>query len=55
VKRLFRRRKRLDPLPESEEREARKYTREYAEEQGSLRAIFKKIGRENLDGPFKRD
>jgi hypothetical protein len=25
-----------------------------AEDQGSIRAIFKKMGRTNLDGPFKR-
>ena len=51
----LRRRKPLEPLPEVEEREADKHARKYAEEQGSIRAIFKKIGRENLDGPFRRD
>ena len=50
-----RRRKPLEPLPDVEEREADKYTRTYVEQQGSIRAIFKKMGRENLDAPFKRD
>jgi hypothetical protein len=51
----FWRRKQIDPLPMGEEREALKYEREYEEEHGSSRAIFKKMSRENLDGPFKRD
>lgn len=45
----------LDPLPEVEEREANKFERRYAEDQGSIRAIFKKMGRTNLDNPFRRD
>jgi hypothetical protein len=28
--------------------------RRFAEDQGSIRTIFKKMGRTNLDGPFKR-
>jgi hypothetical protein len=48
-------RKPLDPLPDVEEREANKFERRYAESQGSIRAIFKKMGRSNLDSPFKRD
>ena len=55
MKLLFWRRKRLDALPMGEEREALKFERQYEEEQGSIRAIFKKMGRENLDSPFKRD
>jgi hypothetical protein len=55
MKLKFWRRKRLDPLPAGEEREAHKFERRYSEEQGSIRAIFKKMGRENLDGPFSRD
>jgi hypothetical protein len=51
----FRPRKRLAPLKEGEEREALKYEREYTEQHGSIRAIFKKMGRENLDAPFRRD
>jgi hypothetical protein len=49
------RRKRVTPLPQREEREAHKFERTFAEEQGSIRAIFKKMGRTNLDSPFKRD
>jgi hypothetical protein len=49
------RKKRLGPLPDSEEREANKYERRYDEEEGSIRAVFKKMGRANLDSPFKRD
>jgi hypothetical protein len=49
------RRKRVEPLPEVEEREAHKFERRYAEEQGTIRAIFKKMGRANLDNPFRRD
>ena len=55
MKLRFWRRRRLDPLLEGEEREAHKFGRRYAEEQGSIRAIFRKMGRENLDGPFSRD
>jgi len=55
VKVRFWRRRRLDPLPEREEREALKFEREYAEEQGSVNAVVKKMGRENLDAPFKHD
>ena len=55
MKLKFWRSKRLDPLPEREEREAHKFERRYEEEQGSIRAIFKKMGRENLDDPFNRD
>lgn len=55
MKLKFWRKKRLDPLPEGEEREANKFEREYAEEQASPQAILKKMGRENLDGPFSRD
>jgi hypothetical protein len=51
----FWRKRRLDPLPEGEEREALKYERQYEEEQSSVNAIFKRMGRENLDGPFRRD
>jgi hypothetical protein len=47
-------RKRLEPLPDVDEREAHKFGRRYAEDQGSIRAVFKKMGRTNLDGPFKR-
>ena len=49
------RRKRLAPLDDVEEREALKFERRYADEQGSVRAFFKKVGRANLDSPFKRD
>ena len=45
----FWRRRRLDPLPELEEREANKFERQYAEEQGSANAVVKKMGRENLE------
>ena len=55
MKLRFWRKRRLDPLPEGEEREALKYERQYEEEQGSTNAIFKKMGRENLDAPFRRD
>ncbi len=55
MKLQLRRRRRLAPPPEVEEREARKFSRDYANEQGSIRAIFRKMGRENLDGPFRRD
>ena len=51
----FWRRRRLDPLPELEEREANKFERQYAEQQGSANAVIKKMGRENLDAPFKQD
>jgi hypothetical protein len=51
----FWRRRRLDPLPERDEREARKFERQYAEEQGSVNAVVKKMGRENLDAPFRQD
>jgi hypothetical protein len=53
----LRRRKQPDPplATEAEEGDALKNARQYAEEQGSLTAIFKKMGRENLDAPFKRD
>ena len=39
----FWRRKRLDPLPVGEEREALQFERQFEEEQGSIRAIFKKM------------
>ena len=55
MKVLFWRRRRLDPLPEPEEREARKFDLEYTEEHGSANAVVKKMGRENLDAPFKQD
>lgn len=55
MKLRFWRKRRLDPLPEDEEREALKYEREYEEEEGSVNAVFKKMGRENLDAPFRRD
>jgi hypothetical protein len=52
----LRRKKRPDPPPpEGEDREALTNARLYAEEQGSIRAIFRRMGRENLDGPFRRD
>ena len=51
----FWRRRRLDPIPDREEREAHKFERQYAEEQGSVTAVVKKMGRENLDAPFKQD
>jgi hypothetical protein len=54
VRLRFWRRQRLDPLPAGDEREAHKFERRYVEEQGSAGAIIKKVGRENLDGPFKR-
>ena len=55
MKLRFWRRRRLDPLLEGDEGEAHKFERRYAEEHGSIRAIFRKMGRENLDGPFSRD
>ncbi|HEY2778311.1 MAG TPA: hypothetical protein VGI77_10435 [Gaiellaceae bacterium] len=55
MKLLFWRRKRLEPLPEDEEREAHKYERQYEEDVGSVNAVVKKVGRENLDAPFRRD
>ena len=55
MKLRFLQKRRLEPLPESEEREALKYERKYEEEEASVNAIVKKMGRENLDGPFKRD
>jgi hypothetical protein len=55
MKLRFRRRRRLDPLSVAEEREANTFARRYDDQQGSIRAIFKKMGRENLDDPFKRD
>lgn len=55
MKVLFWRKSRLDPLPEREEREALKFERQYEDEQGSVNAVVKKIGRENLDAPFKQD
>jgi len=55
MKLLFWRRRRLEPLPEREEREALKFERQYSEEQGSVNAVVKKMGRENLDAPFKHD
>ena len=55
MKLRFWHRKRLDPLPDEEEREALKFEREYDEEQGSINAVVKKMGRENLDAPFKQD
>lgn len=54
--RLRRRRQEAPPQPpEGEELEALTNARRYADEQGSIFAIFKKMGRENLDDPFKRD
>ena len=47
-------RKRLEPLADVEEREALKFDRRYAEEQGSIRAFFKKVGHTNLDTGSKR-
>ncbi len=47
-------RKRLDPLPDVEEREANKFDRRYADEQSSIRAFFKKVGHTNLDTGSKR-
>lgn len=55
MKLRFWQRRRRAPLPESEEREALKNEREYEEEEGSVNAVFKKMGRENLDAPFRRD
>jgi len=55
MKLRFWQKRRLEPLPEDEEREALKYERQHEEEQGSINAIVKKMGRENLDGPFRRD
>lgn len=55
MKVLFWRKSRPDPLPEREEREALKFERQYEEEQGSVNAVIKKMGRENLDAPFKQD
>lgn len=55
VKVRFWRRRRLDPLPEREEREALKFERQYVDEQGSANAVVKKMGRENLDAPFRQD
>jgi hypothetical protein len=51
----FWRRKRLEPLPDVDEREAHKFEIQHDEEQASIGAIVKKMGRENLDAPFKRD
>ena len=51
----FWQKKQLDPLPDEEEREAHKFERQYVEEQGSVNAVVKKMGRENLDAPFKQD
>lgn len=51
----FWRKKRLEPLRDEEEREAHKFERQYDEEQGSVNAVVKKMGRENLDGPFNQD
>ena len=55
MKVLFWRKRQLDPLPDREEREALKFERQYIEEQGSANAVVKKMGRENLDAPFKQD
>ena len=55
MKVLFWRKRQLDPLPDREEREALKFERQYFEEQGSANAVVKKMGRENLDAPFKQD
>ncbi|HTJ83360.1 MAG TPA: hypothetical protein VL400_16690 [Polyangiaceae bacterium] len=55
MKLQFWRRRRLEPLPEREEREALKFERQYSEEQGSVNAVVKKMGRENLDAPFRQD
>jgi hypothetical protein len=57
MKLQFRRRKQPDSPqpPEGEEREALKNEQQFIEEQGSISAIFKKMGRENLDGPFRRE
>lgn len=53
----FRRTKQPDPPKplEVEDYDALKNERQYAEEHGSINAIFKKMGRENLDEPFRRD
>jgi hypothetical protein len=40
---------------EGEDYEALKNERLFLEEQGSVNAIIKKMGRENLDGPFRQD
>ncbi len=55
MKLQLRRRKQPSPQPEGEEREALKNEQQFTEEQGSITAIFKKMGRENLDGPFRRE
>ncbi len=55
MKLQFWRKRRLVPLPDREEREANKFDRPYEEEQGSVNAVVKKMGRENLDAPFKHD
>jgi hypothetical protein len=52
---LWRKRAGLPRLSEGEEREALQYERRYSEEHGSTNAIFKKMGRENLDDLLKRD
>lgn len=53
----FRKTKQPDPPKplEVEDYDALKNERQYAEEHGSINAIFKKMGRENLDEPFRRD
>ena len=55
MKLQFQRKKRPTPQPEGEEREALKNEQQFTEEHGSITAIFKKMGRENLDGPFRRE
>ena len=53
----FRKGKQADPPRplDTDDYDALKNERQYAEEHGSINAIFKKMGRENLDDPFKRD
>ena len=41
--------------PDADEQGALKNARQYADEHGHGLAIVKKMGRENLDGPFARD
>ena len=55
MKLQFWRKKQPTLQPEGEEREALKNEQQFTEEQGSITAIVKKMGRENLDGPFRRE
>ena len=52
----LRRRKQPDPpkATDAEDYDALKNAQQYADEQGAT-GILKKMGRENLDAPFRRD